>query len=459
MFESGNTIFELCGFVTVNGYRPLMETEEENPLKCFLDEEDSTSVPETICGLTGLLSMLLILVGIGLLIHNHLPFEEFSAYRLGVLFLFVGLVVFLFVGIAQSDSSSSVGKFEFRRINNKFKKYQKSLDSSLKGYALPLPDDARKLLKAKSKGSDSGKGGSTVSGLSLKKYREQTEAKITEIVRREVEKGTAANEIESLLRPKVFVIEFEGDIQASGVDVLRKQISILLCVATKYDEIVCVLTSGGGLVHTYGLAAAQLGRIRSSGIKLTVCVDTVAASGGYMMACVGDQIVAAPTAFVGSIGVVSYRPNFQKLLNKAAIDVYLMTAGRYKRTVDVVGDVTEEGLAKAQEELLVIHESFKSHVKKYRPKMDIEAVSTGECWIAAESVEKQLNLIDIQMTSDEYIQSKCKSHDVLKLKRKKKKGFDVLLENLQSSVRSRILAWTTPSTTARAVIDDKLHFV
>lgn len=199
----------------------------------------------------------------------------------------------------------------------------------------------------------------------------------------------------------VFVLDFYGDIKASHVQQLREEISTLLTVADKGDEVIVRLESSGGMVHSYGLAAAQLARIKEAGLTLTICVDKVAASGGYMMACVADKILAAPFAVVGSIGVVAQVPNFHDLLEKHDIDVNVFTAGKYKRTVTMFGKNDAEDKAKFQEELEQTHLLFKDFVKQYRPKLNVDEVATGEHWYGADALA--LNLVDELQTSDSYI--------------------------------------------------------
>lgn len=211
----------------------------------------------------------------------------------------------------------------------------------------------------------------------------------------------------------VFVLDFNGDIKASGVERLREEISAVLSVANADDEVVVRLDSSGGQVHSYGLAAAELARIRTAGVRLTICVDKVAASGGYMMACVADKIIAAPFAIVGSIGVVSQMPNFHEFLKKHDIDVELFTAGEYKRTVTMFGKNDDDDRAKYQEDLNRIHELFKNHIKEYRPNLDIEKLATGEIWFGSDALG--LGLIDELGTSDAYILEKLNNHNVLLL--------------------------------------------
>ena len=202
-------------------------------------------------------------------------------------------------------------------------------------------------------------------------------------------------------KPNVFVLDFKGDLFASAVGNLREEITAIAAVAGKEDEVVIRLESAGGAVPHYGLAAAQLLRLRDKAIKVTVCIDRIAASGGYMMACVADRILAAPFAIIGSIGVVAQVPNFHRLLKKHDIDFQEMTAGEFKRTVSVFGEITERGRKKFQEELEDTHVLFKEFVKANRPKLDLDQVATGEHWLARRGMD--LGLVDELKTSDEYL--------------------------------------------------------
>ncbi|QVL16805.1 protease SohB [Pseudomonas qingdaonensis] len=206
-------------------------------------------------------------------------------------------------------------------------------------------------------------------------------------------------------KPRVFVLDFDGDIKASATESLRNEITALLTLATPKDEVVLRLESGGGMVHSYGLASSQLARIRQAGVPLTVCIDKVAASGGYMMACIGDRIVSAPFAILGSIGVVAQLPNVNRLLKKHDVDFEVFTAGEYKRTVTVFGENTEKGREKFQEDLDVTHQLFKDFVSRYRPQLHIDEVATGEVWLGVAALNKQL--VDELRTSDEYLSERA----------------------------------------------------
>ncbi|MBU5615877.1 protease SohB [Psychrobacter sp. TAE2020] len=220
---------------------------------------------------------------------------------------------------------------------------------------------------------------------------------------------------------QVFVLDFDGDMKASAVKHLREEISTLISTANKGDEVVIRLESPGGIVHGYGLAAAQLVRLRDAGLKLTVCVDKVAASGGYMMACVADKIVAAPFAVVGSIGVVSQLPNFHKWLKNHDVDYEQFTAGDYKRTVTVFGENDDEDRAKYQQELEQTHELFKHFVNRYRSMLDLDKVATGEHWYGEDALH--LNLVDSLQTSDSYILELMEDYEVYALHSRQKPTF------------------------------------
>ncbi|MFZ5723020.1 MAG: protease SohB [Pseudomonadota bacterium] len=227
--------------------------------------------------------------------------------------------------------------------------------------------------------------------------------------RRKREKAREKEEAEHPRR-RVFVLDFAGDIQASAAEDLRHEITAVLAVAGEKDEVVVRLDSGGGLVTGYGFAASQLERIRRAKIPLTVCVDEIAASGGYMMACVADRVLAAPFAIVGSIGVVAQLPNFHRLLKKHEVDIELHTAGEYKRTLTVFGENTDKAREKFREELEDAHQLFKQFITRWRPQVDIAAVATGEHWFALRGQE--LKLVDELMTSDEYLVNATKDAEV-----------------------------------------------
>lgn len=209
----------------------------------------------------------------------------------------------------------------------------------------------------------------------------------------------------------VFVLDFNGeDIEAAKTEFLRKEITALLVRTKQPNEIVVRLKSAGGYVHSYGFAASQLLRIREAGIKLTVAVDQIAASGGYMMAAVADQIIAAPFAVVGSIGVAAELPNVHRLLKKYDIDYEVLTAGKHKRTLTVFGENTDEHREKFQEEMEETHELFQDFVSKYRENVDVPSTATGETWYGSKALE--LNLVDSIQTSDQYIQTACNDSEV-----------------------------------------------
>jgi len=219
--------------------------------------------------------------------------------------------------------------------------------------------------------------------------------------------------------PKVYVLDFNGDIKASQAKQMKDEITAILSMSSKPQEVVVKLESGGGMVHEYGFASSQLERITRSGIPLTVCVDRVAASGGYMMAAVADKIVAAPFAILGSIGVIAQLPNFNKVLKKNDIDFEVHTAGEYKRTLTMFGENTDKAREKFREDLTEVHGMFKHFVETNRPVVNVEEVANGDVWYGNKAIE--LNLVDELKTSDEYLQAKTLEADVYLISQQKKK--------------------------------------
>lgn len=251
------------------------------------------------------------------------------------------------------------------------------------------------------------------------KNKEKEKKKAAKLEKK-AQKKTTKEEAVTEAKKRLYVLDFDGDIKASAVTSMREEITAVLSVAKPQDEVVVRLESGGGVVHGYGLAASQLQRIREANIPLTVCVDKVAASGGYMMACVADKIIAAPFAILGSIGVVAQVPNVHRLLDKSLIDVELHTAGRYKRTLTMLGKNTDEGREKFKQDLEDTHGLFKRFVSSQRPQLEIEDIATGDTWYGSEALENKL--VDAVMTSDAYLVSHYDNADVIQVTYKQPKG-------------------------------------
>jgi len=311
----------------------------------------------------------------------------------------------------KADPQYREVKVRFRRLNDRYERGCTQAEQSLRGIRLDVVGSMKEMKEA------------SVKEAKKKKEREQKDRKeLEKRVKSDIERGVPTDTIRQHYRPVVFYIEFDGDVMVSSMELLRKQVSLVVNLAKPGHDRCCVsLTSPGGSVVHYGLAASHLVRIRKAGIFLTVCVDSVAASGGYMMASVADTICAAPFAIVGSIGVVTTIPNIQRFLHAHKIDAYLMTAGKHKRTIDLVGDVTEEGKAKLTEELDDIHVAFKDHIALARPALrrNIEEVASGEAWLAVQAKEK--GLVDAIMTSDEYLESVCEEFDIIEILEKMEK--------------------------------------
>ena len=299
--------------------------------------------------------------------------------------ILVVAILLIVAGIAaisqRRRAAGHEGQIEVRQTNEKYRAFQDAVRESLE-----TPEATKQRLKAEKKAA-------------------KAEAK-------EAKKQAASEDTSD--KSRLFILRFEGDIQASATDSLREEISAVLPIASAKDEILVCLESPGGLVHSYGLAASQLQRVADAGIPLTIAVDKVAASGGYMMACVADRILAAPFAVIGSIGVLAQLPNFHKLLKKNDVDFELLTAGKYKRTLTMFGENTEEGRRKFLEDLEDTFALFKEFIQERRPSVPIDEVATGEIWYGKRALDKKL--IDNIMTSDAYIQSKIESWDIVEVR-------------------------------------------
>jgi len=298
-------------------------------------------------------------------------FAEYGLFLLKAITIVVAIVVVMVVAAAAGKRASHHEGLEIESLN---KKYQ-LLASALKQAVMKKAD-----WKAEAK---------------AEKARDKADAKSEE------------------KRSRAFVIDFKGDLKASAVPSLREEVNAVLEVATPDDQIIVRLENYGGVVHEHGLAASQLARIRDRQIPLIIAVDKVAASGGYLMACVASKIVAAPFAILGSIGVIAQLPNFNRLMDSHGIDFEQITAGKYKRNVTIFGKNTDEDRAKLKEELEDVHNLFKGAVSKYRPDLDLDKIATGEHWYGTRAIE--LGLVDEIKTSDELLSELARDTDLYRV--------------------------------------------
>lgn len=299
------------------------------------------------------------------------------------IFIFVGLIIAL-----SRKGKGNEGKLEVKNLNEKYDEYSDAVNE-----IILTKSEFKKIYKEKSKAAK----------------KKPTESK-----------------------KRVYHLNFLGDMKASSVNNLREEINAILRVATPQDEVVVTLESGGGMVPHYGLAASQLQRLKQKKIPLTVIIDKIAASGGYLMACVADRILAAPFAIIGSIGVVAQLPNFHRLLKKNDIDFELLTAGQYKRTLTMFGENTEKGREKMQQEVEEIHHLFKNFIAQNRPQVIVEQIATGEHWLASRALE--LQLIDGLTTSDDYLLTASERAEVFQINYSSKKSFGEKLGSLLTAI-------------------------
>ena len=317
-------------------------------------------------------------------------FFDYGLFLLKALTIVVAIIVVIGVAAAAGRKASHEG-LEVESINKKYKTLARSLRKAV-----------------------------------FRKDERKQEAK-------EEKKRDKAEE-KSASRPRSFVIDFKGDLKASAVPALREEVTAILDVATEQDDVILCLENHGGVVHEHGLAASQLARIRDQDIPLTVCVDKVAASGGYLMACVASRIYAAPFAILGSIGVLAQLPNFHRMLDSHGVDFEQISAGKYKRTVTLFGENTDEDRAKLKEELEDVHTLFKAAVSRYRPELDLDKVATGEHWYGTRALE--LGLADEIKTSDELLRELAENRDLYRVSYKIKQPLQKrLMANVDGAIQ------------------------
>ncbi len=314
----------------------------------------------------------------------------------------IAVIILLVVSAGMKNHGGDQGHLEITKINEKFEDLTNIVKSMV------LPEEELKLAEKEQKKRDKEE---------KKKNKAEAKAKARAKDKKSGDDVNANDDSEAAktdkTRKRVYVVDFDGDIKASATEALREIVTAILTIGSERDEVVVRLESSGGMVHSYGLAASQLRRITSNNIPLTVCVDKVAASGGYMMACVAHKIVCAPFAIIGSIGVVAQLPNFHRLLKKHDVDFEMVTAGKYKRTLTMFGENTDEGREKFVEELEDTHELFKDFITDNRDKVDVEDVATGEIWFGTRAIEK--NLVDAIETSDQYLYNLKDDADIFEL--------------------------------------------
>ncbi len=345
-------------------------------------------------------------------------FFDYGLFALKAITIVAAILIVVVGSIAAGmrTKKTAEGHLEVKRINNDIKDMQDALRQAV------IDPDVHKIESKQRHKAE--------------KAERKANLKALKKAAKSDEKGTA----ETPRKPRLYVLDFDGDMKASGVSRLRREITAVLSMTDKNDEVLVRLESGGGMVHAYGLASSQLQRIRDHGVNLTVCVDKVAASGGYMMACVASKLIAAPFAIIGSIGVIAQLPNFHRLLKKNEIDFEMITAGEYKRTLTMFGENTQEGRDKFTEDVQDIHTLFKDFVSQHRPQLKISEVATGEIWFGQRALDR--SLVDELMTSDEYIVKACDESDVFEIKYEEKKSLPQKLGlALDTAIDSAILKW------------------
>ena len=171
--------------------------------------------------------------------------------------------------------------------------------------------------------------------------------------------------------------------------------------------------------------------------EVIIFAEDVAASGGYFIACAGDEIYANSSSIVGSIGVISASFGFKDLIKKIGIERRVYTAGKNKSTLDPFVDEKPEDVQRLKNIQLDLHSNFIEIVKKSRGKKLIDPeknnIFTGEFWSGNAALK--LGLVDGIGNADQILRDKYGEEVVIK-KFEKTKGF--LAKKLSSSMENQI---------------------
>ena len=326
---------------------------------------------------------------------------EYGLFIAKIFTVAVAIVIVMFFATAGGRRKQEDSHLEVKNLNARFDSLRKTIESEVLDKA-----DRKKAAR-----------------------EEKSRAKEEKVAQKKRDKDHDAR------KQRVYVIDFHGDIKATGTASLRDEITAIVTMADERDEVLLRLNNSGGIVHEHGLAASQLLRLKEAGLILTVSVDKVAASGGYLMAVVADKIIAAPFAVIGSIGVLAQLPNFSRMLERHGVDFEQHTAGEYKRTLTMFGENTEEQREKLRGQLEETHDLFKSFVAEHRPQLDLAAVATGEHWYGTQA--KELGLVDEIGTSDDFLLEKSSEGRLFEVDMVQRKNLpQKLVSGLQTSIDS-----------------------
>ncbi len=347
--------------------------------------------------------------------------------------LAIVIVIGVIASAGQKNKKHAEGHIEVVNLSDEIEEIRDGMQKEL------LSEDEYKLLikerKKEEKAEQKERKQKLKEEVKAKKKAEKQKSESSEKDDNEEDNKNTDNDEKS----RIFVLDFDGDVEASAVENLREEISAIISAADEGDKVLLRLESPGGMVHSYGLAASQLSRIKDAKLELIVAVDQVAASGGYMMACVANQILAAPFAVVGSIGVVAELPNFHRLLKHNKVDYETHTAGEYKRTLTMFSENTDSAREKFKQELEETHTLFKDFIVQNRPALNIEKVATGEHWYGTQALE--LGLVDSIQTSDDFILQAANEHQIYLVTFEVKKPLSQRLSfSVQSAVEKGLMA-------------------
>ena len=223
--------------------------------------------------------------------------------------------------------------------------------------------------------------------------------------------------------------KFRQGIDFSGQEeIINKAFSLKKAVAIA----ISINSPGGSPVQSHLIYKCIRELSKKNKKKVLVFAEDVAASGGYLIACAGDEIYANQSSIIGSIGVISASFGFKDLIEKIGVKRRVYTAGKNKSTLDPFLDENQEDIERLKKIQLEIHEDFinvvqESRGSKLNKDMGIELFS-GEFWAGRKA--KELGLIDGIGNAEQILKQKY-GEDIKIKKFEKTKGW--LAKRLSSS--------------------------
>ncbi|WP_343192796.1 S49 family peptidase [Buchnera aphidicola (Taiwanaphis decaspermi)] len=214
-------------------------------------------------------------------------------------------------------------------------------------------------------------------------------------------------------KSNLYILDYNDKIKKNKIKKLREEISSIILVAKKNDEVLLRLENTSDIVYEYGLVIAQLQRLRKKGIKLIISIDKIVSNGGYIIACVADHISASPFSIIGPINIVVNIPNIDKYTQTSNLNNQLNDCNTFTK-LTLIKNNTKIYVNKIFNKLDIKKYIRNSFIKDMRPSLNLNKIFNQNYWIGENAINEKL--IDSINTSDDILFSKKDTHNLLKIK-------------------------------------------